>query len=121
MPDLSQLGFRDWIRNLIAAFITGGASAVVSGITVSTMDPSDYAVGTHKFYTLVMTMFIVNGIIGMMAYLKQKPLPDITTTVRKAEETYLAGHEEPAKVVKTVTETTTAVTSKDKDQDNGAV
>lgn len=37
-----RLDVSDWVRGLMAAFISGGASAVTSGVTVNMLDPEHY-------------------------------------------------------------------------------
>lgn len=105
---LGSLDFSDWFRGLVAAFIGGGAGAVSAGFSVIVQDPHDYNVYTRKLYTLMLMCFIINGIISAMAFLHQRPVPELrvvkttvetaktegepTTTIRKIEET----HVEPA-------------------------
>lgn len=71
-----DLDFADWLRGLFAAFVSGGSSAVVSGFTVSLMDPKDYGFRAGKVYALMGTMFLVNGIMGAMMFLRSKPVPN---------------------------------------------
>ena len=44
--DFGDLDVAEWIRGAIAAFVSGGASAVTSGITVSALDNKDYNLTT---------------------------------------------------------------------------
>ena len=100
---IGNLDFGDWLHGLIAAFVQGGAGAVTGGITVATMDPKDYFLGSHKLYALMVAMFLVNGILGAMSFLRQKPVPDyktVTTTVQKTQITGMP----PTKIVETVEE-----------------
>ncbi len=94
-----NLDFTDWIRGLIAAIVSGGSSAVVSGVTVTTMDPEHFK-GGYEMLSLMGILFVVNGAMGMFLYLKQKPVPDIktvtTTTATTTQQQY------PPAVVKTV-------------------
>lgn len=71
-----SLDFSDWVRGIVSAFVSGGASAVSSGIVVSNNDPKDYAIGTHKFYTLVWTVFATAGLLNAVAFLRTKPVPE---------------------------------------------
>lgn len=100
---IGNLDFEDWLHGLIAAFVQGGAGAVTGGITVATMDPKDYFLGSHKLYALMLAMFLVNGILGAMAFLRQKPVPDYKTVKTTVETTEQARR--PAVVVTTVEET----------------
>ena len=86
--DFGDLDIGEWIRGAIAAFVSGGASAVTSGITVSALDNKDYnlTTGASKLMLLMLTMFLVNGLMGLMFFLRQKPVPDhktVTTTVQE--------------------------------------
>ncbi len=98
-----KLDFQDWFRGLIAAFVSGGASAVTSGLVVSLNDPKDYAIGTTKFYNLVWSVFVMAGLIGAIAFLRTKPLPELKTVQSTVETTLQPGA--PPKVVTTVQET----------------
>jgi uncharacterized membrane protein HdeD (DUF308 family) len=76
-----DLDFSEWLRGLVAAFISGGASAVTGGFTVSALDPRDYNLqeGMPRLLLLMGAMFLVNGILSMMLFLRQKPVPDHKT------------------------------------------
>jgi hypothetical protein len=65
------------LHGLFAALIGGGASAVVSGVTVSAIDPANFNLSTNLGHTaeLAATLFVVNGLLSAFAYLKQSPLP----------------------------------------------
>ena len=83
-----DLDFREWGLGLVASFVSGGASAVTSGFTVSALDPKDYNFqdGLSKLLILMGAMFLVNGIMSMMLFLRQKPVPDhklIKTTIEE--------------------------------------
>ena len=99
-----DLDFSDWVRGLVAAFISGGASAVTSGIVVSVKDPDHYAPMTHNFFELVGAVFVMSGIVSAMAFLRNKPLPEVKTVTTTTQKTEKVG-EPPAKVVTTVQET----------------
>jgi hypothetical protein len=73
-----HLDFGEWIRGLVAGFVQGGAGAVTSGLTVSAMDPHDYNLGggLRKLMGLMVAMFVVNGFLGAMSYLRNKPVPE---------------------------------------------
>jgi uncharacterized membrane protein len=83
-----ELDWSNWVKGIMSGFISGGASAVVSGFTVGLMDSKDYNFQNGKLWTLIVTLFIVNGVLGMMLYLTKSPLPgvkQITTTVQTTE------------------------------------
>lgn len=107
--DLGRLDFSDWFYGLISGFIGGGAGAVTSGITLNLLDPNDFNVYTSKFYITVGAMFLANGTMTAMGFLRQKPLPTfktVETTVRTTEQ-----RSEPPTIVTTVKETVTAPVS----------
>lgn len=80
MPGFGKLDWSNWLYGLFAGFIGGGATAVVSGFVNSAMDPKDYAVGSQKFFLNIGMVFLVSGIINAAMFLKQQPLPSVTTT-----------------------------------------
>lgn len=98
-----DLDFSDWARGLVSAFISGGASAVTSGVTVNLLDPNHYNVHTGSFYVLVGAMFAANGLMNMMAFLRTKPIPELKT-VEKTVKT-VDNQSGPPVVVTTVKET----------------
>lgn len=79
-----------WLHGLAAAFIAGGASAVTTGFMAPAFAPNDLSFGGHPWKLLGMmgTMFIVTGVMGAAAYLKQSPVPveSTTTTVQTTVE-----------------------------------
>ena len=102
MSLLDNLDWGSWIYGLLYGAIGGGASAVVSGVTVALNDPKDYGVGSGKFMGLVATVFLANAAMSMFLYLKQTPLPAVktVTTVQTVEQ-----ETKPTKTITTVEET----------------
>ena len=102
MSLLDNLDWGSWIYGLLYGAIGGGASAVVSGVTVALNDPKDYGVGSGKFMELVITVFMANAAMSMFLYLKQTPLPAVktVTTVQTVEQ-----ETKPTKTITTVEET----------------
>ena len=102
MSLLDNLDWGSWIYGLLYGAISGGASAVVSGVTVALNDPKDYGVGSGKFMELVITVFMANAAMSMFLYLKQTPLPAVktVTTVQTVEQ-----ETKPTKTITTVEET----------------
>ena len=104
-----SLDLNTWIRGLLSAGISGGASAITGGIVVSGMDPSHYNFQAGKFYILIGTLFAANAVVSMAKFLQSSPLPTlktITTTVQttavgdstvKTVATVSETHQEPAK------------------------
>lgn len=98
-----RFDWENWIRGLLAAFIGGGAGAVTGGVSASLIDPKDFSLGSQKFFALVVTIFVANGMITMMAYLHQNPVPPIKTITTTVETTEIQAHP-AAKVTTTVEE-----------------
>jgi hypothetical protein len=71
-----------WLRGLIAAFISGGASAVTAGVTAPAIAPNAFNFHNQlsPLFELMGALFLVNGALGALAYLKQSPIPAATTT-----------------------------------------
>lgn len=102
MSIFDNLDWGSWLYGLFYGAIGGGASAVVSGITVALNDPKDYGIGSGKFMGLVATVFLANAAMSMFLYLKQSPLPAVktVTTVQTVEQS-----DKPTKTITTVAET----------------
>lgn len=70
---------RIWLHGLVAAIISGGASAIVAGFSVNLVDPEHFNLLDHhsllKLLYLMLVVFVVNGIFGACAYLTKSPLP----------------------------------------------
>lgn len=68
---------RKWLHGLGAAAIGGGASAITSSVTVGALAPDKFNFGNQLGHMLIMVaaLFVVNGVLSAMAYLKQSPLP----------------------------------------------
>lgn len=99
-----QLDWGDWVRGLASAFITGGASAVVTGFTVALSDPKDYSLGSDKFLHLVLNVFVASGLLGGMAFLRTKPIPDVKTVTTTVEKTVQQSVDPQITMKKTVQE-----------------
>jgi hypothetical protein len=97
------LDWSDWLRGVISAFVGGGAGAVTSGVVVSLGDPQQYNMGTQKFYVLVGSVFLMSGMMNLMAFLRNKPMPDVKT-VTTVETVEHQAHP-PATVTTTVEKT----------------
>jgi hypothetical protein len=102
-----DLDFSEWFRGLVASFISGGASAVSGGITVSALDSKDYnfQTGLPKLLTLMGVMFLVNGILSMMLFLRQSPVPSHKTVMTTEKTTVVQPTSPPTKIETTVVET----------------
>jgi|ERR1019366_4491371 hypothetical protein len=99
-----NLDIGGWLRGLIGAGVSGGASAITGGIVVSGMDPSQYNFQAGKFWILTGTLFAVNAIVSIAKFLQTHPLPDEKVVVKTVEVTSQPG-------TKPTTVTTVAETS----------
>jgi hypothetical protein len=101
---VQNLEIDSWLRGLFSAGISGGASAVVGGFTVSGMDPKDYNFSEPKFYILVGALFLTNAVVSMAKFLAAQPLPGIKQ-VEKTVQTIQPATADSPKIVETVKET----------------
>jgi hypothetical protein len=104
-----NIDFSDWFRGLVAAFVSGGAASVTAGFSVAIKDPEHFPVGSGNFYSVIWQTFIMAGVLGAMAFLRTKPIPDlkiVTTSVAVSQTgsappvtvaTVSETHQEPAK------------------------
>ena len=97
-----NLDFDTWIRGLLSAGISGGASAVSSGFGSVVLDPKDFNPQTGKLYELMVVTFAFSAFISIAKFLQMNPLPTktVVTTVQTTEQGFV-----PPKVVTTVEET----------------
>jgi len=89
---LGRIDLGDWVRGVVAAFIGGGAGAVTGAFSVTTIDPDHFKMGGTKFFEVAAMIFAVTGFLNMMAFLHQKPLPEMKTV---ATGTVTEIHQEP--------------------------
>lgn len=70
-----------WLHKLAAAFIGGGSSAIISGLTGMGIAPDKFNIttltGLKHLIGLMVANFVVSGILSTMFYLRQSPLPEI--------------------------------------------
>lgn len=68
-----------WLYGLGSAVISGGASAVVSGLTSMGIAPDKFNLanltGAGHLMELMIANFVISAFLGAMFYLKQSPLP----------------------------------------------
>ena len=86
MSGFGKFDWDSWLYGMVAGFISGGAGAVVTGITVSGLDPNDFNFYTGRFYLLILVVFGANGILAAMAFLHQNPLPKVIVTTTETTE-----------------------------------
>jgi hypothetical protein len=74
-----------WLYAIEAAFISNGAGTVVSGATTMGFAPDKFNLssisGVLHLLALMAINFIASGILGVMIYLKQNPVPPAGDTV----------------------------------------
>lgn len=72
-----------WLRGLGSAFISGGSSAVTSGVTSMGFAPDKFNLqnlsGLGHLLALMGANFLVSALLSVMFYLRQSPLPDEPT------------------------------------------
>src|SRR6267142_1411 len=86
------LDWGKWFMGLMAALITGGAGSITTTGAAGWIAPESFnmAGGFHKTMLLFGSAFVINGVIGAAAYLKQSPVPierpprDIWTDAQRA-------------------------------------
>lgn len=64
----------NWVRNLIAAVITGGATSGMSALGIAAADAAGANVGNLNLKQ-VGILFASGALVGLLAYLKQSPIP----------------------------------------------
>ncbi len=88
-----------WLYGLGSAIISGGSSAVVSGLTSMGIAPDRFNIanlsGIGHLAELMIANFCVSAFLGAMFYLKQSPLPPESS-----------GNSDPQAFVKSQPETT---------------
>lgn len=65
---------RKWFHNLVAAVITGGATSGMSAIGIAVADAAGAQVQALNLKQ-VGVLFVSGAVVGLLAYLKQSPLP----------------------------------------------
>lgn len=72
-----------WLYGLGSAFIGGGASAVISGLTAMGFAPDKFNLtdlqGFLRLLGLTAANFVVSGIFSAFFFLRQSPLPPLPT------------------------------------------
>ncbi len=71
-----KLKARIWLRNLGAATITGGATTVMAALGIMGADALGAKVQSLDLKQ-VGILFVSGGVVGLLSYLKQSPLPPL--------------------------------------------
>lgn len=82
---MGHFDWGNWLYGLFTAVITGGANAVVGGVSLNLVDPSHFNAQNHDFYKIVGTLFLANATMSFFLFLKQRPLPGL---IEKTVETH---------------------------------
>ena len=69
-----KISTENWIRNLVAAVVTGGATSGLSALGISVADAAGANVGGLNLKQ-VGILFASGALVGLLAYLKQSPIP----------------------------------------------
>jgi hypothetical protein len=97
-----EISMNVWLLGILAAFISGGASGVVAGVTATGIDPASFNWTTQLKNTFILMgiVFVISGALGVAAYLKQSPLPrDVWTPQDRAKRTGNPMPTPPARLV----------------------
>lgn len=98
-----------WVHGIIAAFIGGGAAAVSASFSTALIDPDKFnmANGLGNMAKLAALTFMVSGILSVMGYLKQSPVPSNWTVTTATKTTIQAGEATKVEQQITTVKTTT--------------
>jgi len=75
----NTLNIGAWVRGVLSAGISGGASAITGGLVVSGLEPENFNFHAGKFWELVGSLFMVNAVVSIGKFLQNHPLPDEAT------------------------------------------
>ena len=80
MGKLQHLDFLGWFYGLMAAIVSGGSSSVTSAVAAGFLDPEKFNL-TNPMATikLMLSVFVLNALLGMFLYLKQSPIPPVVS------------------------------------------
>jgi hypothetical protein len=98
----ATLDIQTWLRGLLSAGISGGASAITGGLIVGNIDSDHFNFSTGKFYALVFTLFVANAVVSIAKFLQSDPLPAMKQVMTKVETV----KKSPATVVTTTVQET---------------
>lgn len=67
---------RQWAHKLVAAVITGGSTSALASVGIAVADAAGAEVRTLDLKQLGV-LFVSGAVVGLLAYLKQSPLPEV--------------------------------------------
>ena len=73
-----KLKTEQWIKALIAAIVTGAASTGLSALGIATASGMGVDI-PHLDWKQLGVMLVSGGLVGMLAFLKQSPVPPEST------------------------------------------
>jgi hypothetical protein len=67
-----------WLRGMVAAAISGAAGGVLTGFAAVGIDPQHFNLqaGIGQTARIAIAASVINGVIGLAAYLQKSPLPE---------------------------------------------
>ncbi len=67
-----------WLKGLVAAAISGSAGGVLTGFAAIGIDPQHFNLqaGIGETMRIALAAALINGVIGVAAYLQKSPLPE---------------------------------------------
>jgi hypothetical protein len=67
-----------WIKGIFAAAISGAAGGVMTGFAAVGLDPQHFNLQTGMGQTMRIgaAAAVINGVIGVSAYLQKSPMPE---------------------------------------------
>ena len=67
-----------WLKGILAAAVSGAAGGVMTGLAAVGIDPQHFNLqaGLGETFRIGAAAALINGIIGVSAYLQKSPLPD---------------------------------------------
>lgn len=104
-----RLDWQNWFYQLIRSFIVGGASAFSGGVAASALAPEKFQLGSKESWILICTIFFINGLLHLMAFLAQTPLPPPIEKTTANTVATMVGPSGDVSVVSSVTKTEKSV------------
>ena len=75
-----------WLKGILAAAVSGAAGGVMTGLAAVGIDPQHFNLRSGMGETLRIgaAAALINGVIGVSAYLQKSPMPDCSDAVNAA-------------------------------------